>query len=95
MFTGTWYLDNDLSAETYLVIDSEGNWSCYQRAPGDAEGTEMYSATFSGCGYEFSGTEYEVYYEDFTTSDGVLYQMLGLDEGILAWGVDTYYRIDD
>lgn len=94
MFTGTWYLDNDLSAETYLVIDSEGNWSCYQRAPGDAEGTEMYSATFSCCGYEFGGMEYEVYYEDFTTRDGVLYRMLCLDEGILAWDGDTYYRIE-
>ena len=94
MFTGTWYLDNDLSAETYFVIDNEGNWSCYQRASGDAEGTVMYSATFSDNGYEFSGTDYECYYEEFITSDGEIYRISYVDDGILAWGADRYYRID-
>ncbi|MFR2690697.1 MAG: hypothetical protein ACLTBV_04255 [Enterocloster bolteae] len=33
-FKGIWYYDGDLSAETYIVIDGNGNWSYYQRAPG-------------------------------------------------------------
>lgn len=89
VFEGTWYLDNDLSAETYIVIDGEGNWSYYQRAPGDAEGTEKDSGTFFCSGYEFG-----VYYADFTTRDGVLYRMFDLDEGILVWDEYTYYRIE-
>ncbi len=33
-FKGIWYYDGDLSAETYIVIDGNGNWTYYQRAPG-------------------------------------------------------------
>ena len=32
-FEGIWYYDGDLSAETYIVIDGNGNWSYYQRPP--------------------------------------------------------------
>mgnify|MGYP000783586922 FL=1 len=45
-FKGIWYYDGDLSAETYIVIDGNGNWSYYQRAPG-AEAAEMDYGTFS------------------------------------------------
>ena len=33
-FEGVWYYDGDLSAEMYVVIDGNGDWSYYQRAPG-------------------------------------------------------------
>ncbi len=38
-FQGTWYLDGDLSAQNYIIIDSNGNWSYYQRTSGDPEAT--------------------------------------------------------
>ena len=34
-FAGVWYYDDDLSAETYIIIDEYGNWSYFQRVPGD------------------------------------------------------------
>ena len=42
-FEGVWYYDGDLSAEMYVVIDGNGDWSYYQRAPG-AEAAEMIMA---------------------------------------------------
>ena len=39
-FEGVWYYDGDLSAEMYVVIDGNGDWSYYQRTPG-AEAAEM------------------------------------------------------
>ena len=45
-FECIWYYDGDLSAETYIVIDGNGNWSYYQRAPG-AEHTEMDCGVFT------------------------------------------------
>lgn len=90
-FQGTWYYDYDLSAETYIIIDGDGNWSYYQRAPGDAEGTEMDYGTFS-----YSTEDSYVYYADSAMYDDVRYQVLDFDEGILIWGDEgTYYRMED
>lgn len=56
-FEGVWYYDGDLSAETYIVIDGDGNWSYYQRAPGEAEAEEM------DCGiFTYSTDEASTYY---------------------------------
>ena len=54
-FNGIWYYDGDLSAETYIVIDGNGNWSYYQRAPG-AEPAEMDCGVFT-----YSMDEVDVY----------------------------------
>lgn len=39
-FAGIWYRSGDLDADSFIVIDSDGSWHLYQRAPG-AENAEM------------------------------------------------------
>ena len=90
-FAGVWYFDGDLSATTYIVIDGYGNWSYFQRVPGDAEGTEMDYGTFSYSTYEVA-----TYYADSAMYDGLSIQVLELDEGVLLWGDEgSYYRMED
>ena len=90
-FSGTWYLDGDLSALTYIIIDSKGNWSCYQRVPGDPEAARIDCGTFS-----YSTNESGVYNADSTMYDGVKYRVLDFDEGVLVWGDEgTYYRLGE
>ena len=88
-FAGVWYYDNDLSAETYIIIDEYGNWSYFQRVPGDAEGTEIDYGTIS-----HSADEVSTYYADSAMYDGVQYRMFDFDEGIIIWDEDTYYRME-
>lgn len=88
-FEGVWYYDGDLSATTYIVIDGSGNWSYYQRVPGDAEGTEMDHGTFS-----YSTDEVGTYYADSAEYDGVRFRMYDQDQGVLLWEGDTYYRME-
>ena len=68
-FKGIWYYEGDLAAETYIVIDGQGNWSYYQRAPG-AEAAEM-DHGFLG----YSTSETSTYYADSTQYEGVYYLM--------------------
>ena len=88
-FEGVWYYDSDLAAETYIVIDTSGNWSYYQRVPG-AEPAEM------DCGiFTYSTDEPSVYYADSTEYDGVSYRVFELDENILIWDDEgPYYRLE-
>lgn len=65
-FEGTWYFENDLSAEAFIMIDGDGNWSIYQRTPGDPEATEIDCGTFS-C----STDEPATYRADSSMYDGV------------------------
>ena len=88
-FQGTWYYDNDLAAEMFIVIDGHGNWSYYQRAPGDPEATEMDRGTFS-----YATDEFGTYYADSTMYNGVRFRMYDQDEGVLLWDEDTYYRLE-
>lgn len=89
-FEGVWYYQEDFSADTYIVIDGNGNWSYYQRAPGDAEGTETDHGTFS-----YSKDEGSVYYADSAVYDGVSYWVMEFDDDILIWNYDyTYYRME-
>ena len=88
-FEGAWYCDGDLSADTCIIIDGDGNWSFYERVVGDAEGTEMDCGTFS-----YSTDEGSVYYADSAVYDGVSYRMFDLDEGVLAWDEYTYDRME-
>ena len=69
-FEGIWYYDGNLSAETYIIIDGNGNWSYYQRAPG-AEPAEMDCGVFT-----YSMDEVSTYYADSTMYDGVSYRGL-------------------
>lgn len=39
--------------------------------------------------------ETAVYTANSTKYDGVNYEMYDLDEGVLLWDGDSYYRIDD
>ena len=59
-FEGVWYYDGDLSAEMYVVIDGNGDWSYYQRAPG-AEAAELDHGIFT-----YSTDETSTYYADST-----------------------------
>lgn len=86
-FKGIWYYDGDLSAETYIVIDGNGNWSYYQRAPG-AEPAEMDCGVFT-----YSMDEVSTYYADSTMYDGVSYRVFEVDEDSLVWGDEGVYYL--
>ena len=86
-FAGVWYYDGDLSAETYIVIDGDGNWSYYQRAPG-TEAAEMDCGTFS-----YSADEDSTYYADSDMYDGVSYKVFELDDDVLVWGDEGAYYL--
>ncbi|MET3573797.1 hypothetical protein [Enterocloster citroniae] len=86
-FQGVLYYDGDLSATTYIIIDGCGNWSYYQRAPGDAEGTEMDHGAFS-CSIDEDST----YYADSAVYPGLSIRVFEFDEGVLLWNEDVYYR---
>lgn len=79
-FEGVWYYDGDLSAEMYVVIDGNGDWSYYQRAPG-AEAAEMDHGIFT-----YSTDETSTYYADSTVYDGVSYKVFDFDSDMLIWG---------
>lgn len=88
-FKGIWYYDGDLSAETYIVIDGNGNWGYYQRAPG-AEPAEMDCGVFT-----YSMDEVSTYYADSTMYDGVSYRVFEVDEDSLVWGDEgVYYMME-
>ena len=89
-FEGTWYYDNDPSAESYIMIDGDGNWSFYQHTLDDPEAMEIDCGTFS-C----STDESAVYYADSAMNDGVSFRVFEFDEGIIIWDDKyVYYRID-
>ncbi len=89
-FAGVWYYDGDLAADTYIVIDGSGNWSYYQRASGDAEGTEMDYGIFT-----YSTDEASTYYADSTMYDGVSIRVFEFDTDELIWGDEgAYYRME-
>ena len=89
-FQGTWYYDNDLAAEMFIVIDGYGNWSYYQRTPGDPEATEMDHGILC-CSADESG----VYYADSAMYDELSFRVYELDEDVFLWDDEyTFYRID-
>ena len=86
-FKGIWYYEGDLAAETYIVIDGQGNWSYYQRTPG-AEAAEM-DHGFLG----YSTSETSTYYADSTQYEGVSYRVFEFDEDALVWGDEGVYYL--
>lgn len=88
-FEGVWYYDGDLSAETYITIDGDGNWGYYQRAPG-TEAAEM------DYGYlTYSEDEHSTYYAVSELYDGVTFKVFEFDQDMLVWGeVGTYYLME-
>lgn len=89
-FQGTWYYDNDLAAELFIMIDGYGNWSYYERTPGDPEATEMDCGTLS-----YDTDETGAYYADSAMYDGVRFRMYDLDEDVFLWNDEyTYYRLE-
>ncbi len=88
-FQGTWYYEEDLSAETFIIIDGNGNWSFFRRNPGDAEGTEIDHGTFS-----YSTDESSTYYADSAIDDNVRYRVFEFDENALIWDEGIYYRME-
>lgn len=87
-FEGIWYYDGDLAADTFIVIDGYGNWSYYQRAPGDAEAEEMDCGTFS-----YSTDEASIYYADSTMYDGLSVRVFEFDTDVLIWGDEGAYYL--
>lgn len=88
-FEGVWYYDGNLSAETYIIIDGDGNWSYYERTPGDPEATEMDHGVLC-----YSADEVSTYYADSAMYGGVSYRVFEIDEGIISWNDDCiYYRM--
>ncbi len=86
-FQGVWYYDGDLSAETYIVIDGDGNWSYYQRAPG-AETAEMDSGILA-----YSTDEVSTYYAESTMYDGLSIRVYEFDTDMLVWGNEGVYYL--
>ncbi len=89
-FRGTWYLDNDLAAEIFIVIDSDGYWRYYERTPGDPEATEMDHGILC-CSEDESG----VFYADSGMYDELSFRVYELDEDIFLWDdTFTFYRLE-
>ena len=90
---GTWYLDNDRSAERYIVIDSAGSWSLCQRTPGSAEAAEIDHGTFF---FETDGPN--IFCADSSVREmslRVFYFAEDGEDGVIVWGEeDTYYRME-
>ena len=87
-YQGTWYLDEDSSAEAYVIIDGDGSWSYCRRAAGEDAATEIDRGTLSDSG------EADILYADSAVNDGVRYLVFEMDENILIWGDEgAYYRI--
>ena len=73
----------------WIVIDGNGDWSYYQRAPG-AEAAEMDHGIFT-----YSTDETSTYYADSTVYDGVSYKVFDFDSDMLIWGDEgAYYRME-
>ena len=84
--TGIWYYEGDLASDSFLVIDDNGGWSLYQRAPG-AENAEVDSGWISDAG------EANTFYADSAVYDGVSYRMYVFETDVMMWGgEDDYYE---
>lgn len=89
-FEGVWYYDYDPSADTYITIDGDGNWSYYQRASGNNEDSVIDYGTLT-----YSPDEDSMYYADSAMYDGVRYNVFWFDDKILIWGDEgAYYLMD-
>lgn len=86
-FQGVWYFDGNIAATTYIVIDDNGNWSYYQRAPG-TEATEMDYGILT-----YSTDEVSTYYADSTLYDGVSIRVYEVDRDMLIWGDEGAYYL--
>lgn len=87
-FQGVWYFDGNLAAKTFLVIDGQGHWSYYQRAPGDSEATEMDRGILS-----YSTDEISTYYADSTKYDGLSIRVYEKEAHVLIWGDEGAYYL--
>lgn len=86
-FAGVWYYDGDLAASTFIVIDSDGNWSYYERADGDGEAAEMDYGSITP-----SEDEVSTYYANSSVYAGLTYRMFEFDTGIIIWDDDAAYE---
>lgn len=82
---GIWYLDADLSAQSYIYITEDGEWSLYERAPG-VEATQVDYGVIT-----ISTVDGDICYADSALYDGVSYEITVLDEGQLVWGGENDY----
>lgn len=88
-FLGVWYLDNELSAESYIKIDAYGSWQFY-RCTSEDEGAAIVDAgTFS-----FDLEQGSIYHAKSAYEDKS-YMVFDFDEGLLIWGDEgSYYRME-
>ena len=89
--TRIYYLNGDLSASVFLVLDTEGNWTYFERADGDAEAYAVDSGYLVA-----SNTEITTYYAYSTEYDDTSYRVFEFDKGILLWGEEgiTFERTE-
>ncbi len=87
-FKGVWYLNGDLDADCFIVINKEGTWSYYERINGDPEAAEMdYGELIP------SDSEMGTFYAKSYPYD-LMYRMFDFDTDMITWDGDSYERID-
>lgn len=89
-FEGVWYYDYDTSADTYITIDGDGNWSFYQRSSGNTKDSVIDYGTLT-----YSTDEDSMYYADSALYEGVRYMVFWFDDNILVWGDEGAYCLMD
>lgn len=77
---GVWYFDGEYSAESYIVIDGDGNWSYYGRGADD----DVYEIDSGFLTY--SDDEVSTYYAYSTLYDDLSYRVFEFELDILIWG---------
>lgn len=85
---GAWYLDGDLGASVFIVIDSDGRWSYFERAVGESEAREMDSGLLRP-----SEDEASTYYADSSVYAGVAHRVFDFDTGVMLWDGDMYEQV--
>ena len=83
---GIWYYDGDLASDSFIVIDDNGGWALYQRAPG-AEKAEVDS------GWIETADEANTFCAESSLYSDVSYRMYVFETDVMMWGgEDDYYE---
>ena len=81
---GIWYYNGDLASDRFAVIDENGGWSLYQRAPG-AENAEVDS------GWLEEQEESNTFYAESAVYDGVSYRLYVFETDVMLWDSEEDY----
>ncbi len=88
---GTWYLDGDLSAESYISLDTFGSWYLYKRTPGEAEPELLDYGNLI-----YADDESCTFYAVSSLDDSISYTVWMQDENSFLFGEnnDSYERME-